>query len=72
MSIEQVTARIGELQAQLARFVPARPVSSPGFSASLREAAPSGRAGQDAGVSGEMVVTEARKYLGVPYVWGSS
>lgn len=75
MSIDNVAARIGQIQAELAQFATTRSTST-GFANELTEtvaasaASPSG-AGAGA-ASGADVVAEAKKYLGLPYVWGGT
>ena len=76
VSVLDVTARINQIQAQLALLAPAhhrrgRPAGAD-FSDGAAQHAPRPTVGGPAGVTGEAVVAEARKYLGVPYVWGGT
>lgn len=72
MSIDNVTSRISEIQARLAQFATVRTSStSGGFATELSGARVSGTAAAGS-VSGDAVVAEARKYLGLPYIWGGT
>ncbi|GAB2873576.1 transglycosylase SLT domain-containing protein [Nocardioides pacificus] len=89
MSIIDVTARIGQIQAQLAALVPApsgisaastsgatSATSGTEFADALQRAggttATNAAGGAGGSTKGEEVVAEAKKYLGVPYVWGGT
>jgi cell wall-associated NlpC family hydrolase len=77
MSVADVTARIQQIQSQLAMLAPTDAASGTDFSAALDGATAAGATTTGAestytgaiAASGNAVVTEARKYLGVPYVW---
>jgi cell wall-associated NlpC family hydrolase len=73
MSVTEVTARIQQIQTQLALLRPptaASSASSADFAAALD--ASSGERTAGAASSEQAVVDEAKKYLGLPYVWGGT
>lgn len=74
MSVAEVRARIAEIHARFAVAVPRAPeVSSRSFASLLAGAGPrplAVRPSATAAATGEAIVATARKYLGVPYVWG--
>jgi peptidoglycan DL-endopeptidase CwlO len=76
MSLTDVTSRISQIQAQLALLTPSTSTTSTSggdFAAALRTASDTSTASTSTGTSkGDAIVADARKYLGVPYVWGGT
>ena len=72
MSVSDVTARIQQIQSQLA-LLPRQATAASGvsFAGALSDASAAG-AGTGGAVTGEDVVAEARKMVGLPYVWGGT
>lgn len=75
MSVAEATSRIAHLQSQLAAMAPVGVASTAGsaaaFAASLSRASAAAAGPAVAGTTtGEQVVKEAERYLGMPYVWG--
>lgn len=74
MSVTDVTARIQQIQAQLAllpRSVGAGSAGAARFAGALTDATAAGT-GATGSTTGAAVVSEARKLLGLPYVWGGT
>jgi hypothetical protein len=74
MTVAEVTSRISQIQAQLELLSPATSSTDPtAFSGALDEATASTSTASSSGTAqGAAVVEGARKYLGVPYVWGGT
>jgi soluble lytic murein transglycosylase-like protein len=78
MTIMEVQGRISEIQAQIALLGPTRAngATAAGFASALSKATGVATAAAPtapgATQAGEAVVAEAKKYLGLPYVWGGT
>lgn len=74
MSITDVTARISQIQAQLAMLpgagAPATGVGATGFADAMARTTPGAAAAR--GVTGEEVSLKALELVGLPYVWGGT
>jgi hypothetical protein len=73
VSVQEVTSRIAQIQSQLAALSPQRVTGTTGtqFADQLSQVT-GGTQAATGSTQGEAVVTAARKYLGVPDVWGGT
>jgi transglycosylase-like protein with SLT domain/NlpC/P60 family protein len=72
VSIAEVTSRIAEIRAQLSQLQPASSAPSAAFAGALQDATSSTSTARVGSAQGQAVVDTAKKYLGVPYVWGGT
>jgi len=72
VSVADVTSRIQQIQSQLALLAPAGTSTSATDFAAALDATTTEASSRSASSDGRAVVAEARKYLGLPYVWGGT
>ena len=71
MSVADVTSRIQQIQSQLALLAPTGTATSAADFAAALDATTT-EASDATSSGGQAIVAQARKYLGIPYVWGGT